>query len=118
MAALISVAIAVCLPLFVLVMKETRPTIILRRRAQELNKTRGDLRYVSHGEAEKVRFMAALQVSLTRPLLFLATEPIVIFFSLWVALAVSKSDSALTLVERHVRPSGWHPVHDAQSLRL
>jgi hypothetical protein len=38
---------------------------------------------------EKLKFWTAMKISLIRPLVFLATEPIVMFFSLWVALAWS-----------------------------
>lgn len=73
-------------------MPETRTSIILRRRAAQLRKERGLAdggRYLSHSEIEKVKFLTAMKTSLVRPLVFLATEPIVMFFSLWVALAVS-----------------------------
>ncbi|KLT43436.1 MFS general substrate transporter [Cutaneotrichosporon oleaginosum] len=89
---IIVISLGACVPLFVLVMPETRSSIILRRRAKKLRTERGlsdGGRYLSHPEIEKVRFLTALKTSLTRPLIFLVTEPIVMFFSLWVALAWS-----------------------------
>lgn len=88
---LTAVSLGACVPAFFLVMPETRTSIILRRRAAKLRKERGlsdGGRYLCHAEVEKVKFMTAMKNSLIRPLVFLATEPIVMFFSLWVALAV------------------------------
>ncbi|BEI79799.1 hypothetical protein CcaverHIS002_0103280 [Cutaneotrichosporon cavernicola] len=89
---LILITLGACAPLFVFLMPETRGSIILRRRAKKLRQERGlndGGRYLSHGEMNKVRFLTALKTSMIRPIIFLLTEPIVMFFSLWVALAWS-----------------------------
>lgn len=122
------VSMGACVPAFFLVMPETRTTIILRRRAAKLRKERGLAdggRYLAHAEMEKVKFMVAMKTSLVRPLIFLATEPIVMFFSLWVALAVSGAicrvaclGAQLMSVECHVRPGRWAAVHDEDAVRL
>lgn len=86
------IGLGACLPMFIFTMPETRSGLILRRRARKLRKERGmrdGARYLSHDEVEKEKFWPALKRSATRPLYFLATEPIVTFFSLWVALAWS-----------------------------
>lgn len=87
------VSLGSLIPLFVMIMPETRSGLILRRRAAKMRKDlggkEGGMRYLAHDEVEKVAFLTALKTSLFRPLLFLATEPIVMFFSLWVALAWS-----------------------------
>lgn len=86
------IALGACMPMFVFAMPETRSGLILRRRARKLRKERGmrdGARYLAHDEVEKEAFWVALKRSATRPLYFLATEPIVTFFSLWVALAWS-----------------------------
>ncbi|TXT07257.1 hypothetical protein VHUM_03427 [Vanrija humicola] len=76
-------------PVCLVVMRETRATVILRRRAAKLRKERGLAdggRYLARAEIDKVKFVTAMGQSMTRPLVFLATEPIVTFFSLWIAL--------------------------------
>ncbi|SPO41362.1 related to multidrug resistant protein [Pseudozyma flocculosa] len=66
-------------------LKETRGGIILTRRAHRLRKTTGDQRYRARAEEERASVPILIKNSLTRPLLFLFTEPIVTFFSLWVS---------------------------------
>ncbi|KAL1411719.1 hypothetical protein Q8F55_002685 [Vanrija albida] len=76
-------------PVCLVVMRETRATVILRRRAARLRKERGlsdGGRYLARAEIDKVKFVTAMGQSMTRPLVFLLTEPIVTFFSLWIAL--------------------------------
>lgn len=71
-------------------MPETRAGVILRRRAEKLRKERGmsdGARYVTRDEVGKVKFSEVMRTSLIRPLVFLTTEPISIFFALWVGLA-------------------------------
>lgn len=89
---LTTVSLAAFFPMFILCMPETRSGLILRRRAAMFRKERGlkdGGRYIAQDEVVKVKFLTAMKISLTRPLVFLVTEPIVLFFSLWVALAWS-----------------------------
>ncbi|GMK59838.1 hypothetical protein CspeluHIS016_0900550 [Cutaneotrichosporon spelunceum] len=89
---IILITLGACAPLFVFLMVETRSSIILRARARALRNERGlgdGGRYISQAEAERVPFLTALRNSMVRPLVFLVSEPIVMFFSLWVALAWS-----------------------------
>lgn len=75
-----------------LVIPETRETVLLRRRAAKYRKERGMAdggKYLARAEVTKVPFLTAMRVSLLRPLVFLLREPIVTFFSLWVAMGVS-----------------------------
>lgn len=119
--ALTLVALGACVPLFLFIMPETRTSIILRHRATKLRKERGLTdggRYLTHAETEKVKFTTAMKTSMVRPLLFLVTEPIVMFFSLWVALAVRGFPCVLTPVECHVRPGRGIAVHDADAVQL
>ena len=58
-------------PTVLLMLKETRASVILRWKAKKLRKERGDLdggRYTARSEVEKVKFYVALQASLLRPL--------------------------------------------------
>lgn len=68
-----------------LFLKETRGTIILTRRAAKLRKQTGDDRYKARAELERASVSVLIKNSLTRPLIFLVKEPIVTFFSLWIA---------------------------------
>lgn len=93
-------------PVICLIMRETRATVTLRRRAEKYRKTMTGFpaRFTARSEIEKVKFSVALQQSLLRPIrmsrlwfmsissdlaVFLFVEPVVTFFSLWVGLCVS-----------------------------
>ncbi|WOO83005.1 Efflux pump atB [Vanrija pseudolonga] len=85
-----TIGIGAMIPVVVFGLKETRTDIILRRRAAKLRKERGLADggvYMHASEVDKVSFWSAVTTSLYRPFIFLTTEPIVMFFSLWVALA-------------------------------
>ncbi|CDS00158.1 related to multidrug resistant protein [Sporisorium scitamineum] len=71
--------------LLLLFLRETRGSIILTRRAAKLRKTTGDQRYKARAELERASISVLINNSLTRPLVFLVKEPIVTFFSLWIA---------------------------------
>lgn len=80
-------------PIVFVTMRETRSTVLLRRKAAKLRKERGlsdgGARYIARSEIEKVKFSTAMMQSMSRPIIFLFTEPIVTFFALWIALGVS-----------------------------
>ncbi|WRT64796.1 uncharacterized protein IL334_001730 [Kwoniella shivajii] len=79
---------ALIIPIF-LVMRETRETIILRRRAKRLRKERGihdGGRYTARSEVQKVNFIQAMTSSSLRAITFLIVEPILLFFSLWMGI--------------------------------
>lgn len=70
-ALLTAVATAACLPFMIVILPETRTSIILRRRAEALRKERGmedGGRYTARGEVEKKHFWASMRLSLSRPL--------------------------------------------------
>ncbi|KAL7418993.1 hypothetical protein Q5752_006677 [Cryptotrichosporon argae] len=76
-------------PIVLVVMRETRATVVLRRKAAALRRARGaqdGAVYMARSEVDKEAFWSAMRTSLFRPLLFLATEPVVLFFSLWIAI--------------------------------
>ncbi|KAG0698233.1 MFS general substrate transporter [Suillus ampliporus] len=68
----------------VLLMKETRATIVLTRLARKTRKETGDDRYQAKAEIEKQSLVALIKISCTRPIYLLLTEPIVQSFSLWI----------------------------------
>ena len=68
------------------ILQETRGTVLLSRRARRLTKETGKL-HRCRADDERSSFGVMLSTSLTRPFLYLTTEPIVCAFSLWVAVA-------------------------------
>ncbi|WVW78489.1 hypothetical protein I302_100444 [Kwoniella bestiolae CBS 10118] len=79
---------ALIIPIF-LVMRETRESIILRRRAKKLRKERGlndGGRYTARSEVGKVNFTEAMKTSSLRAITFLLVEPILLFFSIWMGI--------------------------------
>ncbi|KAG1730303.1 MFS general substrate transporter, partial [Suillus lakei] len=67
----------------ILVMSETRSSIVLARIAKDTRKMTGDPRYRSSTEIDKPSMTSLIKTSCTRPLYFLLTEPVVQSFSLW-----------------------------------
>lgn len=65
------VALGVYLPFVIFIMRETRSTVILTRKARKLRKERGDADggiYRSRAEEVKLPFVQAMKLSLIRPL--------------------------------------------------
>ncbi|WWC86939.1 uncharacterized protein L201_001819 [Kwoniella dendrophila CBS 6074] len=72
------------------IMKETRESVILRRRAKRLREERGlndGGRYTARYEIGKISFWTMMKINCLRAVTFLAVEPILLFFSLWMGLA-------------------------------
>ncbi|KAG2159177.1 major facilitator superfamily domain-containing protein [Suillus bovinus] len=67
----------------ILVMSETRSSIVLTRIAKDTRKMTGDPRYRSSAEINKRSMSSLIKTSCTRPLYLLLTEPIVQSFSIW-----------------------------------
>jgi hypothetical protein len=68
---LTAVALGVYLPFVIWIMRETRSTVILTRRAKKLRKERGMAdggTYRSRAEETKLPFVQAMKISLVRPL--------------------------------------------------
>ncbi|OJJ84498.1 putative MFS multidrug transporter [Aspergillus glaucus CBS 516.65] len=74
------------LPIFWLILRETRPDVILERRAKKIRKETGRPVY-AEVEISSTRMWEKLQVSFERPTRMLLTEPVVAFFTLWIAFA-------------------------------
>jgi MFS family permease len=77
----------VCSVSMLLVLKETRSTVILARIACRVRKDTGDGRYRAKSEVNKPCLMSMIATSCARPLRLLFTEPIVQSFSLWIGFA-------------------------------
>ncbi|KAG9616508.1 hypothetical protein KCU69_g23663, partial [Aureobasidium melanogenum] len=76
-----------CLPIFWLLLKETRGDVILARKAKKLRKE-GRNAYAK-SELNKDSVLEMLKVSFKRPTKMLLTEYTVASFTLWVSFAVS-----------------------------
>ncbi|KAJ4388753.1 hypothetical protein N0V93_006213 [Gnomoniopsis smithogilvyi] len=77
---------AALIPIFWFILKETRGDVILARRAKKLRKTTGKEIY-AESELTKESTWTLLKLSFYRPAKMLTTEPVVIFFTLWVSFA-------------------------------
>ncbi|KAI4717454.1 MFS general substrate transporter [Aureobasidium sp. EXF-10727] len=94
---------------FVAVVKETYGPSLLRKRAAKLRKETGDSRWWSRFD-EKKEFWPLLKVNLSRPFVLMVTEPICIFWDVYVAIVYGTlylSFVAYPIVFQHQR--GWSP---------
>ncbi|KAK1142745.1 hypothetical protein N8T08_007377 [Aspergillus melleus] len=74
------------LPIFWLILYETRADVILSRRAKKIRKETGRPVY-AEAEISQTGVWKLLQVSFERPTRMLLTEPVVAFFTLWISFA-------------------------------
>jgi MFS family permease len=74
------------IPVFYLILRETRGDVILATRAKKLRKTTGQSIY-AESELEKQSVAVLLRQSFMRPTKMLLTEPVVTFFTLWLSFA-------------------------------
>lgn len=77
---------AVVLGIIVLFQPETYPPVLLKWKAQHLQALTGDERYRAEIEIRSETFMQRLGVSLYRPFLLTATEPIIILIALYLTV--------------------------------
>jgi MFS family permease len=77
---------AALIPVFYIILKETRGDVILKKRAQKIRKETGREVY-AESELEKPSIASLLKVSFMRPTRMLFTEPVVTFFTLWISFA-------------------------------
>ncbi|PWN46583.1 MFS general substrate transporter [Violaceomyces palustris] len=75
------------LVLELLLLRETRGSVLLAKKAKKLRKETGDMRYRAPSELEAPSLKALLHASTTRAALLLVREPVVFFFSLYIAYA-------------------------------
>lgn len=74
------------IPIFWFILRETRADVILARRAKRLRKETGKPVY-AESELTRQSTWSLLRLSFSRPARMLTTEPVVIFFTLWVSFA-------------------------------
>ncbi|KAK5948170.1 hypothetical protein OHC33_010823 [Knufia fluminis] len=77
---------AALMPVFWLILKETRGDVILARRAKRLRKQTGKEIY-AQSEFDRPSRITLIKLSFWRPVKMLLTEPVVTFFTLWVSFA-------------------------------
>ncbi|KAH9046570.1 MFS general substrate transporter [Lactarius hengduanensis] len=82
-----AIAAGVVLVALVLLMRETRTSVVLTGIAKDLRKRTGNEQYMARIELERPSLKSLLIISCTRPLYFLVTEPVVTSISLWVGFA-------------------------------
>lgn len=70
---------------FVVVLRETRGSVILSRKAKKLRQETGDDKWQCEADGERAGLVVLIKVSLSRPMYLLFTEPVVFFFSLWIS---------------------------------
>lgn len=77
---------AALIPVFWLILRETRADVILKKRAKKLRCETGRPIY-AESELSTTSVWKLVQVSFERPTRMLLTEPVVTFFTLWVSFA-------------------------------
>ncbi|KAJ5818956.1 hypothetical protein N7474_004547 [Penicillium riverlandense] len=77
---------AALIPVFYLILRETRGDVILKKRAKKLRHETGRPIY-AEADLNTTSVWKLMQVSFERPTRMLLTEPVVIFFTLWVSFA-------------------------------
>ncbi|KAI5210893.1 MFS general substrate transporter [Aureobasidium subglaciale] len=94
---------------FVAIVKETYGPALLRKRAAKMRKETGDERWWSRFDDKKA-FFPLLKVNLSRPFVLMVTEPICIFWDVYVAIVYGTlylSFVAYPIVFQQER--GWSP---------
>ncbi|TFK90830.1 MFS general substrate transporter [Polyporus arcularius HHB13444] len=72
---------------FPLVMRETRPGVLLKRTAKKLRKKTGNMHYRARVEDQIPSLATLMYISCTRAIYLLLTEPVVAAFSVWAGFA-------------------------------
>ncbi|KAM0755764.1 MFS general substrate transporter [Meredithblackwellia eburnea MCA 4105] len=71
--------------MLVFVLKETRASVLLSRKAARLRKETNNPRYQARGDAERASLLVMIRTSLGRPIKMLFTEPVLFSFAVWIA---------------------------------
>ncbi|KAI5479378.1 hypothetical protein MNV49_003712 [Pseudohyphozyma bogoriensis] len=81
--------------LICILMRETRASVLLSRKAARLRKETGSDRYRSQSDLERKSIKLMVRTSLVRPIHMLVTEPVLIAFTLWFSFAWASLNGAL-----------------------
>jgi len=91
--------------LMVIFLDEPRGTVILSNRARKLSK--GGQIYRTAADDERASFSIMVRTSLTRPFIYLFTEPVILALSAWVGMAWATIFLLLSSVPIVFREYGW-----------
>ncbi|TKY87451.1 hypothetical protein EX895_003465 [Sporisorium graminicola] len=92
---------------FVLFLREPRPSVLLSKRAKKLTAETGiEHRAITNTKGPGVQ--VSLRESLLRPISYLVTEPIIIFYSLWIGFAWACSYLLLSAIPIVFGAYGWN----------
>ena len=69
------------------IVKETRATVLLSKKAARLRRETGDARYQTRHDAVRGSFGTMMRTALSRPIKILFLEPVVVAQTLWIAFA-------------------------------
>lgn len=75
---------------FLLLLNETYAPVLLQRKAKKLRKDNDDERYWSRYDI-RVGFWELMRINLKRPFVMALTEPICIFWNVYIAITYGKS---------------------------
>lgn len=100
-------ACGVSLLCFIFFLKEVRGDILLSRRAQRLTKETGT-EHRTREDDNKKSFRDVARTSLVRPIVYVFTEPIIVFYSLWIGFAWACSYLLLSAIPLVFAQYGWN----------
>ncbi|PWN91041.1 MFS general substrate transporter [Acaromyces ingoldii] len=92
---------------FALFLGEPRASVLLKRRAKRLTKETG-IPHRTRADDEAVDAKTLLKNSLGRPLRYLLTEPIIMFYSLWIGFGWACSYLLLSAIPIVFSAYGWN----------
>ncbi|KAL0959143.1 hypothetical protein HGRIS_014430 [Hohenbuehelia grisea] len=72
-----------------LFLNETLAPVLLRQKAKRLRKETGDSNYRTEEELRRVPFAHIMKVALSRPIVMMCTEPVVIFMTIYLSFIYS-----------------------------
>lgn len=76
--------------IFMCILKETYAPALLKKKAKLRRKKEGNDRYWSRYDDKKISFLALLKTNLSRPFVMIVTEPICVFWDLYIAIIYGK----------------------------
>jgi multidrug resistance protein len=74
---------------FTFVMPETYPPILLRKKAERLNKEHNTDVYISKHDTNRLSLKESLKISMSRPFILMFCEPIILFMSFYLSFIYS-----------------------------
>jgi len=93
---LVTILAGICWVLGVVLVPETYAPVLLRRRAKVLSKRTGKV-YMTKADIQSgpIKFAKVLKTALTRPLILLTREPIVLILTIYISILYGKPSTSL-----------------------